>query len=186
MTPTRRQFLTSGLALAGTALCTPAIASPQVPRRFQPTEVEVNPALPVGTIRIVNADHFLYHIIGEGRAIRYGVALGALGRQFTGAGRVSRKAEWPRWTPTANMIRQEPQVYGPFRNGLPGGHPMNPMGARALYLSQNGRPTYFRIHGTPQPQTIGRSFSSGCIRLANEHVAHLYENVPVGTVVYAA
>lgn len=181
----RRSLLAGGLALAASStLATPALAN-RLPRRFRPRQVQVNADLAVGSIHVVNADHFLYHVTAPGEATRYGVALGEVGRQFVGVGIVSRKAEWPSWRPTANMIRQEPEVYGPYAAGLPGGHPMNPMGARALYLNQNGRPTYFRIHGTPQPHTIGRSFSSGCIRLVNEHVEDLYDRVPVGTVVYA-
>ena len=112
--------------------------------------------------------------------------MGAAGRTFTGQAHVGRKAEWPSWMPTADMIRAEPAVYGPFRGGLPGGHAMNPLGARALYLYQGGRDTMFRIHGTPQPWTMGQSFSSGCIRLVNEHAVDLYDRVEVGALVTSA
>jgi len=97
---------------------------------------------------------------------------------------IRRKVEWPSWTPTQNMIRLEPELYGPYRNGLPGGHPRNPMGARALYLYEGSRDTYYRIHGTPQPWAIGRSYSSGCVRLVNEHVEELYAQVPLETQVF--
>lgn len=180
----RRAFLAGSLALASSALATPALAN-RIPRRFRPRQVNVDSSLEVGSIHVVSADHFLFHVTAPGTATRYGVALGAEGRQFAGWGVITRKAEWPSWRPTRNMIRMEPEVYGPFAQGLPGGHPMNPMGARALYLNQGGRPTYFRIHGTPQPDTIGRSFSSGCIRLVNEHIETLYEDVPVGTKVFS-
>ena len=83
------------------------------------------------------------------------------------------------------MIEIEPEVYGPYAGGLPGGHARNPLGARALYLYQGGRDTFFRIHGTPQPWTMGQAFSSGCVRLINEHVIDLYDRVPLGTPVYA-
>jgi lipoprotein-anchoring transpeptidase ErfK/SrfK len=82
------------------------------------------------------------------------------------------------------MINLEPELYGPYRRGLPGGHPQNPMGARALYLYDGGRDTYYRIHGTPQPWTIGQNFSSGCVRLINQHVEELYAQVPINTNVY--
>jgi len=124
--------------------------------------------------------------MGGTRALRYGIAVGAEGRAFKGRARINRKAIAPSWTPTANMIRLEPKVYGPYRAGLPGGHPQNPMGAAALYLAQNGRETYYRIHGTHQPWTIGQSFSSGCIRLKNDDVLDLYARVNAGTQVFVS
>jgi len=178
---TRRNFVASATV---SLLATPALASKQLPRKFQPRIVDVNPALPAGEIHVVKADHYLYWTLGNGKAQRYGVALGGEGRNYHGALTIRRKAEWPSWIPTQNMINLEPEVYGPFAAGLPGGHPYNPMGARALYLYDGANPTYFRIHGTPQPETIGTSFSSGCVRLTNDHVAELYDMVPVGTHVY--
>ncbi|WP_438956609.1 L,D-transpeptidase [Cognatiyoonia sp.] len=82
------------------------------------------------------------------------------------------------------MVRLEPELYIPYRNGLPGGHTRNPMGSRALYLYDGGRDTYYRIHGTMKPETIGTAFSSGCIRLTNEHVAELYNMVPIGARIF--
>ncbi len=119
-------------------------------------------------------------------ARRYKIAVGAAGRNFQGRTPVGRKAEWPAWTPTASMIALEPEVYGPFAGGLPGGHPYNPLGARALYLYQGRRDTLYRIHGTPQPWSIGQSFSSGCIRLVNEHAIDLYDRVELGAAVTVA
>jgi len=95
------------------------------------------------------------------------------------------KKEWPTWRPTDEMIEREPRTYSRFVDNeyvQPGG-PENPLGARALYLFQDGVDTYFRIHGTTQPQTIGQSVSNGCIRMLNDHVIDLYQRVPIGTVV---
>ena len=95
------------------------------------------------------------------------------------------KKEWPTWRPTKDMIARDPVAYSKFVDNdyiMPGG-PNNPLGARALYLFQNGVDTYFRIHGTTQPSSIGQSVSNGCIRMLNEHVQDLYDRVPVGTVV---
>lgn len=180
MTLSRRQMMVGTLA-AG-ALCAPNIATasnlPPLPPQFEPQQVAVRDTLRVGDIHVVNGEHFLYHITAKGQAMRYGVALGELGRRFRGPGVITHKKKWPSWMPTPNMIRLEPALYKPYRNGLPGGHPKNPMGSAALYLAVNGRPTYYRIHGTHLPHTIGMSFSSGCIRLRNDHMLALYDAVP--------
>lgn len=181
---TRRTFVASA---AAAALATPAVAQQRVVRlaqKFFPQEVDVNPELPAGQIHVKKENFFLYWTLGGGRARRYGIALGDQGRNYNGVLTIRRKAEWPSWTPTQNMINLEPDLYGPYRNGLPGGHPRNPMGSRALYLYNGSIDTYYRIHGTPQPETIGQGFSSGCVRLINDHVAELYDMVPVGTKVY--
>ena len=115
-----------------------------------------------------------------GKARRYGVGVGKAGLAFKGSAEIKRKAEWPSWTPTANMIKREPQKYKRYAKGVPGG-PDNPLGARALYLYKGGRDTYYRIHGTTQPNSIGRSVSNGCIRMINDHVIDLYNRVPLGT-----
>lgn len=177
----RRTFVAS---VAASLLAAPAVANTRLPRKFRPKEVDVNPDLPAGQIHVIKERHYLFWTLGEGRAKRYSIALGAQGRNYTGVLTIRRKAEWASWTPTQNMINLEPELYGPYRNGLPGGHPRNPLGARALYLYDGGRDTYYRIHGTHEPETIGTSFSSGCVRLTNEHVAELYEMVPVGTQVF--
>jgi lipoprotein-anchoring transpeptidase ErfK/SrfK len=185
----RRKILLAGLASVVVPVAARAeVAAPQVvriPRSFLPREVEVNPELVAGQIHVDSANTWLYWTLGDARAIRYKVAVGEPGRNFTGAATVQRKAEWPSWVPTQSMIELEPEVYGPYAGGLPGGHARNPLGARALYLYQGGRDTFYRIHGTPQPWTMGQAFSSGCVRLINEHVIDLYDRVPVGTAVYA-
>lgn len=189
MTPSRRQFM------AGAAVClaAPSLARangqvlisqtefPRLPRRLRPREVRVSDEFQVGMIYVYNAQFHLYHVIAPNRAMRYGVAIGGAHDTFTGHAVITRKAEWPSWRPTANMIATEPNVYGPFADGLPGGHQMNPMGSAALYMSVNGRPTTYRIHGTNLPTTIGTGFSSGCIRLRNDHMTQLFHAVPVGT-----
>jgi lipoprotein-anchoring transpeptidase ErfK/SrfK len=177
---TRRKLMASALV---SVLATPSIAQPgyQVPRRFMPREIDVNDAMTPGAIYVHTEETWLYLVLRQGRAIRYKVAVGEDGRNFEGLAHVGRKAEWPSWIPTASMIEIEPEVYGPYARGLPGGHERNPLGARALYLYDGGRDTYFRIHGTPQPWTMGQAFSSGCVRLVNEHMIDLYDRVPVGT-----
>ncbi|NDV02605.1 L,D-transpeptidase [Pseudoroseicyclus tamaricis] len=182
----RRGFLAG--AAAASLLATPALAQTvwRMPREYRPTLVRIGPGQIPGSIQVDSEGTWLYHILDEETARRYKVAVGEQGRQFRGTAYVGRKAEWPSWRPTASMIQLEPEVYGPFRGGLPGGHEMNPLGARALYLYQDGRDTLFRIHGTPQPWTMGQSFSSGCVRLINSHVEELYDQVPVGTPVIAA
>jgi len=102
---TRRHFVAS---LAASTLASPALASVKLPAKFRPQEVAVNPELAAGEIHVVKKDHFLYWTLGDGRARRYGVALGGEGRNYEGALTIRRKAEWPKWTPTQNMIRLEP------------------------------------------------------------------------------
>ena len=133
-----------------------------------------------GTIEIDPHAKFLYWIMEDGMAWRYPIAVGREGRGMSGTTTIQRKAEWPGWTPTANMLRREPEVYEPFRNGVPGGL-ASPLGARALYLYRGGRDTYYRIHGTNDLSSIGNSGSAGCIRMFNHDVIDLYGRVPTGT-----
>jgi len=118
-------------------------------------------------------------VIGRESAVRYGVAVGKAGFDWAGIAKVGRKVEWPTWTPPASMIRRRPEL-AEWADGMPGG-PENPLGARALYLFANGRDTMFRIHGTNEPGSIGTAASSGCIRMLNEEVMELYDNVRIGT-----
>jgi len=134
---------------------------------------------PAGTIVIDPYARFLYLVTGPQRALRYGVAVGTQGRNFSGQAVIRRKAAWPPWTPTANMIRTNPEFYAAYAKGLPGGPP-NPLGARALYLYQGGRDTYYRIHGTQELTAIGKATVAGCIRLFNQDAIDLYTRVPVG------
>jgi lipoprotein-anchoring transpeptidase ErfK/SrfK len=125
-----------------------------------------------GTIIIDTSDRFLYLIQANNTALRYGIGVGRDGFQWNGLLKITRKGEWPDWTPPAEMIERQPSLPR-FMAGGPG----NPMGARALYLGA----TIYRIHGTNAPETIGHAVSSGCFRLVNDEIADLYERVPVGT-----
>lgn len=133
-----------------------------------------------GTIIVDPGAKYLYHLQGDNRAMRYVVAVGAAGFGFSGEATIPFQRDWPYWTPTKNMIKRDPETYGPVRNGLPGGME-NPLGARALYLYKNGRDTLYRIHGTPSPWTIGHATSSGCIRMFNQDVIYLADQVSNGT-----
>lgn len=131
-----------------------------------------------GTVVVNTPERRLYYVQGGGRAMRYGIGVGKAGLALAGNATVGRKAEWPGWTPTQNMMRRDPKNLK-YAGGVPGGlH--NPLGSRALYLYRNGRDTMFRIHGTNQPNTIGHAVSSGCVRMLNHDVIDLYERVPVG------
>jgi lipoprotein-anchoring transpeptidase ErfK/SrfK len=133
-----------------------------------------------GTIVVDPWDRYLYLVLEGDRAIRYRIGVGEEGRNFSGSATIQRKAEWPSWTPTPNMLRTEPELYEPWRNGMPGGLE-NPLGARALYLYRNGRDTLYRIHGTYAPWSIGQGISAGCIRMFNQDAADLYDRVDIGT-----
>lgn len=146
--------------------------------KFEPQTVSFS-GYSRGTVIIDPRNHFLYLQTSARSARRYGVGVGRAGLAFRGSAIVGRKAKWPSWTPTKNMIRRSPGKYAKYAGGVPGG-PGNPLGARALYLYRNGRDTMYRIHGTTEPSSIGRSVSNGCIRMINAHVEDLYERVPVG------
>ena len=126
---------------------------------------------------------FLYHVKDDGTAVRYPVGVGRAGKSFAGTGIIQMKRKWPGWTPTANMIRTEPEIYEPFRRGIPGGL-RSPLGSRALYLFRNGRDTYYRIHGTNDLDSVGNSGSAGCIRMFNQDIIQLYEEIKLGTKVW--
>ncbi len=136
-----------------------------------------------GTIVVDPYARVLYYIMEGGRAMRYGIAVGREGYGFSGNATVGTKRAWPSWTPTRNMVRREPAVYGPVAGGIPGGLE-NPLGARALYLYRGGRDTYYRIHGTNNASTIGRATSAGCIRLFNQDILDLYDRVEPGAYVH--
>ncbi len=151
---------------------------------YAPVEVSIRPDFEVGSIVVVSKDYFLYHVIAPGKAIRYGVAVGKNELVWRGRAVIGRKSEWPSWTPTPDMIKRNPGQYQRYADGMPGG-PTNPLGARALYMyDAKGNDTAIRIHGTTEPGSIGRSVSNGCIRMRNEAVMDLFDQVPVGTPVY--
>ncbi|EBA08863.1 L,D-transpeptidase [Sagittula stellata] len=157
---------------------------PAVPEKYLSEEkkrqlVDYYAPYPAGTIIVDPVATKLYHIQGNDRAMQYTVAVGAAGRAFQGEAKVAYQRDWPTWTPTQNMIRREPEVYNQFKDGMEGGLD-NPLGARALYLYRNGKDTLYRIHGTRSPASIGHAVSSGCIRLFNQDIIHLAEQVKNG------
>lgn len=131
-----------------------------------------------GTVIIDSASRHLYFVLADGMAIRYGVGAGRDGFRWSGTVRVGRKAEWPTWTPPAEMIRRQPELVK-YAGGMPGG-PANPLGARALYLYDGNRDTMYRIHGTNEPWSIGQFVSSGCLRMMNQDVTELHSLVKTG------
>ncbi|MDO8874917.1 MAG: L,D-transpeptidase [Pseudolabrys sp.] len=144
----------------------------ELPSEFRRTPVSYRSDYPPGTIIVNTSDRFLYLIQSGTVALRYGIGVGRDGFQWGGIHKITRKAEWPDWTPPPEMIERQPYLPR-FMAGGPG----NPMGAAALYIGT----TVYRIHGTNAPQTIGQAVSSGCFRLVNEDVQDLYSRVPVGT-----
>lgn len=176
---TKRSFVL-GLGAMAFAPIAPAMAHNKFKllEKYQPQTVGFSGYSP-GTIIVDPRAHFLYLQLDDGKARRYGVGVGRAGLAFRGTATIGRKAKWPSWTPTSNMIRREPKKYAKFAGGVPGG-PGNPLGARALYLYRENRDTMYRIHGTTEPSSIGRSVSNGCIRMINAHVEDLYERVQVG------
>ncbi len=144
----------------------------QLPPQFQRQMVLYRTNEPAGTIIVHTNERMLYLVQGDGRAIRYGVRVGREGFQWQGLLKITRKAEWPDWTPPPEMIQRQPYLPR-FMAGGPG----NPLGARAMYLGA----TVYRIHGTNQPDTIGKAVSSGCFGMVNADIIDLYARVPVGT-----
>jgi lipoprotein-anchoring transpeptidase ErfK/SrfK len=192
------QALTIAAAFAGALFATPASANPfflfpqgghqyappsaTMPQyqdegtgeqsRFKRTIVEYRTNEAAGTVIIDTPHTYLYYVLGNGKAIRYGIGVGREGFTWSGTQTVTKKAEWPDWTPPAEMIERQP-----YLPRFMAGGPTNPLGARAMYLGG----TVYRIHGTNAPSTIGSRVSSGCIRLVNDDVIDLYSRVNVGT-----
>ncbi|MBX3569821.1 MAG: L,D-transpeptidase [Rhizobiaceae bacterium] len=145
-----------------------------------------------GTLVVDTSGHFLYLVMQGGQAMRYGVGLGREGFEWSGRGVIDNKQTWPRWFPPNEMIDRQPELE-PYRaqqipgtndweGGMPPG-PMNPLGARALYIFQNGEDTLYRLHGSPEWNSIGKSVSSGCVRLMNQDIIDLYDRVPEQTAI---
>ncbi len=150
-----------------------------VPQKYKRRVVRFTTNEKPGTIIVDTNNKFLYYVEGKNRATRYGIGVGREGFGWSGVVKVGRKAEWPSWTPPADMRRRE-AAKGRILPAVQKGGIDNPLGARALYLYKGGRDTIFRIHGTNQPWTIGLNMSSGCIRMMNKDVEHLYSQTPVG------
>ncbi|HEV7718251.1 MAG TPA: L,D-transpeptidase [Arsenicitalea sp.] len=148
------------------------------PTHFR-TEVDDPTGEKPGTIVVNTADRYLYLVEEGGKAIRYGVGIGREGFAWAGHGSINRKAEWPTWTPPAEMVKRDPNA-APWAKGMPGGID-NPLGARAMYIYTGGKDSLYRLHGSADPASIGEAVSSGCVRLINQDVIDLYSRVPVGT-----
>jgi lipoprotein-anchoring transpeptidase ErfK/SrfK len=167
----------------------PAVPFDKIDRRFLRQIVPDPTREAPGTIVVDTASHHLYLVREGGEAVRYGVGLGREGFEWSGRGVIEWKQPWPRWFPPEEMIAREPDlekyraIQVPGRNEWEGGMPAgiaNPLGARALYIYQDGKDTLFRLHGSPEWWSIGKSVSSGCVRLINQDIMDLYDRVPEG------
>lgn len=157
----------------------PAVPVEKVPAEFQRQSVYYPSEQPVGTIIINPATRHLYLITAANQAMRYGISVGRDGFQWSGEAVIASRQNWPTWTPPPEMIERKPEL-AKWKDGQPGG-PVNPLGARALYLESNGRDYGYRIHGTPEWFSIGKNASSGCIRMIHQDVMDLTDRVPDGT-----
>ena len=188
----RRGFLGGALAFAATAVLPdfaladendphklPPFDYKKLPEPFRRVEIAYAGRHRPGTIIVDTAARQLTYVMQGKRAIRYGCAVGKDGFRWAGLADVARKVMWPKWTPPKEMIERAPEK-AKWKNGMPGG-PDNPLGARALYLYQNGNDTLFLIHGTTEPMSIGKNASSGCIRMVNQDVKDLFARVPIGS-----
>jgi lipoprotein-anchoring transpeptidase ErfK/SrfK len=150
-------------------------AQATIPEQYRRHIVEYHRKEAPGTVVIDSDARYLYYVVADNKAIRYGVTVGEEAQAWSGIAKVGRKEEWPAWVPTSG----EKERLGPLPNFVAGG-PHNPMGARAMYLFEGNRDTLYRIHGTNQPEYIGQAISSGCIRMTNEDVIDLYNRIKVG------
>lgn len=207
---TRRHFIATTATLFSAPIAGPVIASSSPPEsqmaawdaqvtppnfdpattnpwglhpRFLPVRVEAQDGLIPGDIHVDAVARYLYHIEPGGTAMRYGVAIARGNLYEPGTYTIRRKVKWPHWTPTQNMIRRDPDLYAQFAGGMEPGLD-NPLGSRALYLYVGDRDTYLRIHGSPEPRSIGGRASSGCVRMVMPHINMLYEQVRTGVTAY--
>jgi lipoprotein-anchoring transpeptidase ErfK/SrfK len=159
----------------------PAIPYSRIEPRFLRQEVSYQTNEVPGTIVVDTRAHYLYLVQPGGKAIRYGVGLGKDSFAWSGRGKIQWKAKWPRWTPPQDMVARQPELRQ-FASAEGGATPglNNPLGARALYIFQNGQDTLYRVHGTPDWQSVGRATSSGCVRMLNQDVIDLFGRVPAG------
>jgi lipoprotein-anchoring transpeptidase ErfK/SrfK len=151
----------------------------KIPQKWHRQVVKFKSSEPPGTIVVDTRNHFLYVIMENKTAIRYGVGVGKEGFKWYGRSTIDRKQIWPRWTPPPEMRKRHPEL----PEYVEGGSPKNPLGPRAMYLHRDGADTGYRFHGTIQPWTIGTDASSGCIRMFNEDAIDLYQRCPIGTAV---
>ena len=189
--PITRRRLLAALAATAALPWTPARALEDEPfpvstsderkiqYKYRRREVECETAEPPGTIIVDPRKRFLYFVQGNGKAIRYGASVGKAGRTWSGAATIGRMEKWPTWTPTPEHIAEYPKLVKWQDGGMPGG-PDNPMGARALYLYQGEVDTIYRIHGTHDPQLVGKKKTAGCFALLNSDIIDLYNRVELG------
>ena len=156
----------------------PSIPIYKVDRKYHRQVVNYDTKQKPGTIIVDTGAKFLYYVMPEGKAMRYGIGVGREGFEWSGTARVALKREWPRWTPPPAMIRRQPEL-AKYRGGMKPGL-SNPLGARALYLYNRRGDSGYRLHGTPEWWSIGKAMSSGCIRLMNQDIIDLYERAEVG------
>ena len=171
----------SGFGLAAAARVPDSLPQYDMPPEQIPREVRIKNAFAPFEIHVDPGQYALYWTLPDNKAIRYTVGIGRTALYEPGVFFVGAKKEWPSWTPTPDMIKRDPASYARFADGMPGGL-NNPLGARALYLFTEARgDTFLRIHGTNEPQTIGRRVSNGCARLINDQMIDLYDRVPLQT-----
>lgn len=157
----------------------PAIPYRQIDPKYLRREVSFPSAEKPGTIVVDTRERLLYLVLGNGRAMRYGVGIGRQGFAWQGRGVIQWRQRWPRWTPPQEMVERQPEVakFSAVNGGMNGGL-ANPLGARALYIFKDGKDSLFRIHGTPEWRSIGKAVSSGCVRMLNQDVIDLYDRLP--------
>lgn len=162
----------------------PAVDISKVDQKFWRQEVDYPTSETKGTVIVDTPNKYLYHVLGNGRAMRYGIGVGRDGFAWAGRAVIAYKREWPRWTPPDEMVARQPalQPYSIANGGMPPGL-KNPLGARAMYIHKDGRDTLYRIHGSPEAWSIGKAVSSGCIRMLNQDVIDLYNNVRDGSTI---
>lgn len=183
-------YATMYAAVSDSGYNIPAVPYTKVPERFLRQIVRDPTGEPKGTLVVDTGSHFLYLVLGNGYAIRYGVGLGRAGFEWSGRAEIGAKREWPKWFPPDEMVDREPKLekyrvsYDKQNDVYNGGMEpgiTNPLGARALYLYQDGKDTLYRLHGSPEWNSIGKSVSSGCVRLMNQDILDLYDRVPMKT-----
>ena len=156
----------------------PRIPISKVPRKYHRQIVSFETDEKPGTIIVDTNEKFLYYVMGGGEAMRYGIGVGREGFEWHGTAHIALKREWPTWTPPSAMIKRQPEL-AKWRGGMPPGL-TNPLGARAMYLFNKGGDSGYRLHGSPEWNSIGKAMSSGCIRLMNQDIIDLYNRTEVG------
>ncbi|OIS91061.1 L,D-transpeptidase [Brucella cytisi] len=171
-------YTASYIAVNDTPYTVPAVPTDKIPAQYRRQIVALDTAEKPGTIIVDTKSRFLYLVLQDGKAMRYGVGVGREGFEWSGIARIAIKRAWPTWTPPAEMIQRQPQL-AKYEHGMEPGLD-NPLGARALYLFNDQGDTGYRLHGTPEWWSIGKAMSSGCVRLINQDIIDLYDRVEKG------